>query len=286
MAIRTILACASGGTASDGTVEIACQIAKRFQAHLEGFHVRLDAKELLVHAGVGFGATVAADWVEQIMGDAGAQATKTRASFAAAAARHGLAMVEAPPASGASAAWREETGYASRVVARRARFFDLAVLGRSDRVMDEPHSDTIEETLMHSGRPLLLAPARPPAVLGETVAFGWNGSAAAVHALTAALPFLVGARAVFVIAIGGHHERSAEAVIAYLAWRGVAAQLRTADAIPGVGPGEQLLAAARDEGADLLVMGGYGRTPWREMLFGGATREVVGTSLLPLLLSH
>jgi nucleotide-binding universal stress UspA family protein len=36
----------------------------------------------------------------------------------------------------------------------------------------------------------------------------------------------------------------------------------------------------------LLVMGGYGHAPWREVLFGGATREVIGTSLLPVLLSH
>jgi len=50
--------------------------------------------------------------------------------------------------------------------------------------------------------------------------------------------------------------------------------------------GEQLLAGAREDGADLLVMGGYGHTPWRELLFGGATRAVVGTSLLPVLLSH
>ncbi len=53
-----------------------------------------------------------------------------------------------------------------------------------------------------------------------------------------------------------------------------------------VGPGEQVLAEARDEGADLLVMGGYGHRPWRELLFGGATRQVVGHSLLPVLLAH
>jgi nucleotide-binding universal stress UspA family protein len=36
----------------------------------------------------------------------------------------------------------------------------------------------------------------------------------------------------------------------------------------------------------LLVMGGYGRGPWREMFFGGATRELLAASLLPLLLVH
>jgi hypothetical protein len=54
----------------------------------------------------------------------------------------------------------------------------------------------------------------------------------------------------------------------------------------GVGAGQQLLAATRDQGADLLVMGGYGQMPWRQSLFGGATREIVGVSLLPVLLSH
>jgi nucleotide-binding universal stress UspA family protein len=56
--------------------------------------------------------------------------------------------------------------------------------------------------------------------------------------------------------------------------------------VPGAGAGQQLLSAAREENADLLVMGGYGRVPWREFLFGGATRDVVGVSLLPLLLTH
>ena len=53
-----------------------------------------------------------------------------------------------------------------------------------------------------------------------------------------------------------------------------------------VGVGEPLLAAARERATDLLVMGGYVQAPWRGLLFGGATREVVGTSLLPLLLYH
>ena len=56
--------------------------------------------------------------------------------------------------------------------------------------------------------------------------------------------------------------------------------------IPGTVPGQQLLSAAREEDADLLVMGAYGQVAWREFLFGGATREVVGVSLLPLLLAH
>jgi Universal stress protein family len=67
---------------------------------------------------------------------------------------------------------------------------------------------------------------------------------------------------------------------------GIKGQHRHVPSIPGTVPGQQLLSAARDEDADLLVMGAYGQVSWREFLFGGATREVVGVSLLPLLLAH
>ena len=286
MAIRSILACASGGTASEGMIEAACRLARRFEAHLEGFHVRPEPREMLMFAGDGFGLPLAGDWIDQFSSEAAARAAKAKAAFATAVARHRLAMAEASPKTKPSAAWREEAGYAPLLVSRRARFFDLAVLGRSERIDEQPYTDTVEETLIHSGRPILLAPARAPITLGDAVAFGWNGSPGAVRALAAALPLLTTARAVFVITIGDKHEESAAAVTEYLDWQGIAAIRRHIGSVLGAGPGEQLLAAARDQEADLLVMGGYGHMPWRETLFGGATREVIGTSLLPLLLSH
>ena len=165
MAIRTILACASGGTASDGAIELGCRLARRFEAHLEGLHVKPDLRDVLMYAGDGFGLALAGDWIEQFGAETAAKAAKIKAAFAAAAARQGLAMAEGPPKVGASAAWREETGYAPLAVSRRARFFDLVVLGRSDRIIDTPHSDTVEETLIQSGRPVLLAPAQVPSGL-------------------------------------------------------------------------------------------------------------------------
>jgi nucleotide-binding universal stress UspA family protein len=104
--------------------------------------------------------------------------------------------------------------------------------------------------------------------------------------LTASLPFLASARSVSIITIGDRHQGSAAALVEYLGWYGVAAKHRHLAAIEGAGAGEQLLSAAHEESANLLVMGGYGHVPWREFLFGGATREVVGSSLMPLLLTH
>jgi nucleotide-binding universal stress UspA family protein len=139
---------------------------------------------------------------------------------------------------------------------------------------------------MNSGRPVLLAPSTPPTNVGEAVAVGWNGSAEATRALAVSLPFLIGARIVSLITVGDKHQESAAALIEYLAWHGIKGQHRHVPSIPGTVPGQQLLSAAREEDADLLVMGAYGQVPWREFLFGGATREVVGVSLLPLLLAH
>ncbi|HUZ74594.1 MAG TPA: universal stress protein [Stellaceae bacterium] len=285
MPLRTIIAAVSGGTANDGAVEIALRLAKRFSAHVEAFHVRVDPRDIVMMASDGFGMPVSGEWIDQLIADAKTVADKTKAAFVAAAGRHGLPLADAPRPD-ASASWREEAGYAPVLVADRARFFDLVVLGRSERVVDRPHSDTIEETLIRSGRPVLLAPAKAPDKLGEAIALGWNGAAEAVHVLSASLTLLAAARDAVVVTVGDDAAASADSVLEYLAWHGIKARHRKVAPVAHVGPGEQVLAEARDEGADLLVMGGYGHRPWRELLFGGATRQVVGHSLLPVLLAH
>jgi len=287
MTFRTILAAASGGTASDGAIETACRLARRFKAHLEGFHVRADIRDYLMAVGGGIGMPVEGDFIDQFNVDVATLADKAKAAFAATTGRHAMPHTAKPAAAGASAAWREETGNAPALVARRARFFDLVVLGRSDRIIDQPYTDTVEQTLIHSGRPVLLAPAKPPASIGDNIAFGWNGSAQAVRALTATLPMMAAARTVTIITVGKNPEETCgDAVREYLAWHGISSNHRNVLPVAGAGPGPQLLSAARDEGADLLVLGAYGHQPWRELIFGGATRELVGFSLLPLLLVH
>jgi nucleotide-binding universal stress UspA family protein len=284
MSCKSILACASGGSASDGAIEVACRLARHFQTHLESFHVRVDPREVLL-AVAGSGMPIDGEWIDRMNADTEALAAKTKTAFMDAAERQGIPL-DKGTSGAASATWRQEIGNAPRLVSRRARFFDLVVLGRSDRVVGEPHSDTIEETLVHSGRPVLLAPTRAPTTLGEVIAIGWNGSPAAVRVLSASLPLLRMAKRVFIVTVGDKHEASAADVEKYLGWHSIAPVRRHVAAVSGVGPGEALLAAARDEGADLLAMGGFGHAPWRELLFGGATRDLVGTSLLPLLLSH
>lgn len=291
MEFRTILAAVSGGTASNGVIELAFRLARRFQSHVEAFHVRIDPRELVVLAADGFGTPLSGELIESASRASEATAAGARKLFDAARTRHGLPIEAEPQRPGsdpalllrASACWREETGYGSTKLADRARFFDLTVLGRSGRVVDEPYSDAVEEALLSSGRPVLIAPVEAPPAFGETISLAWNNSPESAKAVAAAMPLLRAARQVHVLSIG---ETGAAALAQHLAWYGVLAVPSAVDAVAGVGAGELVLAAARDRGADLLVMGGYSRAPWRQMLFGGATRQVVGTSRLPVLLSH
>ena len=291
MEYHTILAAVSGGKASAGVIELACRLARRFGSHLEAYHVRLDPRELVVVATDGLGTPLTADIIETATREAEAAATAARRMFTEAVKRHAIAWRSEPLPLGsdpalvrqASARWHEEEGYGAVKVADRARLFDLTILGRSGRVTDEAYSDAIEEALLSAGRPVLVAPAEAPAAFGETIALAWNDSPEAAKAVAAALPLLLQARQVHVLSVG---STAGAALAQHLAWYGIRATAEEVSAIKGVGPGELVLAAARDHACDLLVMGGYGRSPWREMLFGGATRDVIGRSLLPLLLSH
>ncbi|HEV2546546.1 MAG TPA: universal stress protein [Stellaceae bacterium] len=291
MEYRTILVAVSGGSASAGAVELACRLAHRFSSHLEAFHVRVDARELAFLPADGFSVPLSGNVIELAMEDAAANADRAKSIVDAAAKRHALPLQAAPPPLGLgfalsrqpSLAWHEETGYAPARVAARARLFDLLVLGRSGRVSDEPFGDAVEEALLESGRPVLLAPAEAPKVIGDTIALAWNDSPESAHVLAAAMPLLLKAKTVRVLSVG---DTGAPALAAHLAWYGIRAEAQDVYPVEGVGAGELVLAAARDANADLLVMGGYGHAPWREVLFGGATRAVIGTSLLPVLLSH
>lgn len=288
--VKTILAAASGGSASAGTIELACGLARRFDARLEGFHAKADPYDLLKYD-TAIGASFTDTFVEKFIADADRLAKTVEADFVATAKRHGMQVGPRPANAlprpiGASAVWNVETGYGPALVARRARFFDLAVLGRSGRVIEEPYSDAAEEALLRSGRPVLLAPAVAPTSIGDRIVIGWNGSAESVRAMTAALPFLAAARETIIVSVGDQHLESGRSAIDYLAWHDIKARHEAVVTAAGLGVGQQLLRTAAELGANLVAIGAYGHMPWRELLFGGATREVISASLMPVLLTH
>lgn len=288
MEIRTILVAVSGGGASEGAVETACRLARRFNSHLEGMHVAVEVH--VPHWPIAGSSTRALkDAVSREGKDAAAAA---RRIFDAAVSRHGLPLLgrasgdgRSSAGCGASARWREDSGLDTGAIGRRARLFDLIVLGRSSRAVRQLSSATIERALLEGGRPVLVAESRALDRLGETIALAWNDSPQAARALSAALPFMKSASRTHILCFG---DASMEELIEQLRWYGIQA---SGHRFPPLAQqraetGELLLGATRDCQADLLAMGAYGHAPWWEALFGGATHEVLRKDTFSILLAH
>jgi len=285
MTYRRILAAISGGSASQATTDVACRLAKNFEGNVEGFHVKWDAVAISAMTAGMLGLSVDGIALQRLVAESETMSRRAGETFRARAEKAGLV-----PFAGdrkiPSYGWHFGKGSAPEVVAREAILYDLIVLGRSDRVLDEPSSHVIEETLTKSGRPVLLTPSTAPAEIGQHAAIGWNDSPQAARAVTAALPLLMRAEKVTVITVGKEWSAGSASIIDYLGWHGIEAHHLEHARGRGKSTGARLIEQAETAGADLLVMGAFAHAPWQETLFGGASREALKASGLPILLTH
>lgn len=178
-------------------------------------------------------------------------------------------------------------------VSLEARYADLVVLGQVDtqEVLPGLMADFPEYVVMNGGRPVLLVPyAGRFAHVGGKVMVAWDGSMEASRAVVGALPMLRQAREVKVVVFNAeeqvnvHGQQPGADMALYLARHGV--KVDVLQETTQQDSGNALLSLAADLGADLLVMGCYAHTRFREMLLGGATRTVLASMTLPVLMSH
>jgi nucleotide-binding universal stress UspA family protein len=122
----------------------------------------------------------------------------------------------------------------------------------------------------------------------ETVLIAWNGGREASRALSAALPILKQAKLVIVVSVGDLKwgMQCVENVSSYLRLHGVPATQMRARESKDNEPEEELLEIAKKKDANLIVMGAYSRSRWREVILGGFTRYLLKNSQIPLLLAH
>ena len=187
--------------------------------------------------------------------------------------------------------WAETTEEPVRAFTRRAFCADLLVLGQPDpaaaTATDVP-ADFVESVLVGSGKPALVLPyVGAPEVIGDVALVAWKSSRESARALAASLPLLQRADQVHV-AMWDEDSESADPgpdVEAYLRAHGIVATLHR-DGKATADIGQYLLSMASDLGADLLVMGCYGHSRSREWVLGGATRSVLASMTLPVLMSH
>jgi nucleotide-binding universal stress UspA family protein len=287
--IKTILV-PTGGSDTDFVVfAAALAAAQLFRAHLEFFHVRVDAGEALRYSphatfARGRGLRNALDDQEQ---ESQARSRAGKQHFQNFCSRHRLKVSDTPgwPLS-VSASWHEEPGHEEEPFVTRARAHDLVVMARASRSNGLP-PDLLQLLLLGSGRPILLIPtATTPANLTGTIMICWKDAAEPTRAITAAMPLLAKAKRVIITNVEEHRpSANAAAVTHYLRWHGIRAKTQAIKAggrrIAGL-----LSSVAKDCAADLLVMGAYGRGPFQESIFGGCTQSVLEHADLPVFLFH
>ena len=261
-------------------------VAKAFGSHVAGVYVRPDPSEVLPYLGEGVSAGV----IQEIM-----DASREASNRAAAVARGTLDRLA--KAAGASTDQTAQAGDrclvpgARRIVGRSYRGRGAAFGPRHLRYArrceghDAAHGDGVgvdQRTQAPAARA-----AAPAAIVGAKVAIGWDGGAAAAHAVAAAIPMLARARGIEIINVtsGPIDTVQMDRLRDYLRLHGLAAVEH------GINPGGQstasaLVDAAQRAGAGLLVIGGYGHSRLRELVLGGVTRHVFANVTMPILMAH
>jgi nucleotide-binding universal stress UspA family protein len=147
-----------------------------------------------------------------------------------------------------------------------------------------------EPIIFESGRPVLLLPqtGRKPFAL-NTATVAWDFSRPAARAVADALPLLAQAKRVHIVTVTNEKridtKRSGPELAKHLARHGVEVILDTVDAA-GRTVAHALEAALTSHDSDLLVMGAFGHSRFRQFVLGGATLSMMSHPPLPVLLSH
>lgn len=278
------------GAATDGPVfSTALMAARLLPAHMEFLHVRTDVQATLtalatadMGGGVGY-----SEILETLERETASRQKAAELAFRDFCEKEQVPCSAEPAAALPSAEWRMETGDEPTYLAEHGRSADMLVIGRA-RNGDDVAMDVLEAALMGTGRPVLIAPPQPRGKLASVVAIAWKDRPESARAVASALPFLQKADRVVILSVaeeGGADEASCERLRHALSWHNA----KTATQLLKHGDRlavDVLLEAAGKAGADMLVMGGYGHSRVREVIFGGFTRSVLSHADLPVLMAH
>jgi nucleotide-binding universal stress UspA family protein len=184
-----------------------------------------------------------------------------------------------------------EFGAAGSVIGLRARHADVCIVARPSRTNKESAQAILEAALFESGRPVIIVPPEwQGSRIGKHILFAWKPTREAARALADADELILGAERVSVVTVDarpsrGYGEQPGADIAAHLAYRGATVDLFNLDSA-GRSETDAILSQALAVGADLIVMGGYGRPRLSEFIFGGVTREILKAASIPILMAH
>jgi nucleotide-binding universal stress UspA family protein len=278
--MKTILIPTEDHDAMPAVLEAARLIAERFGSYMEGFAVHPAPADFVAVDPVS-SLTIASthdddEEVERV-------AQRLFDNF-----MRGHGVPEAQPGPAVySHRWVRSGALGDAFIGSHGRLFDLIAVGRPGRAPNDPRMPPLEAALFESGRPVLIAPSAVPKVIGRNVLIAWNGSTEQTRTTAFVLPLLYMAETVTLLSVEGGMTPgpTGDAFAQYLRLNGIAVTAVTV----GLGKrttGEVILDYAKSQGCDLLVKGAYTQSRLRQMVFGGATRHILATATLPVLMAH
>ena len=150
----------------------------------------------------------------------------------------------------------------------------------------------VEQVVLYSARPTLILPFSGHFdTVGSNVMVAWDDSREAARALSDALPLLRLAKHVQVVSwseAGADCDKMLrprlDDLSHWLMRQGVLADFCVE--MTDIDIADAMLSHAADSNTDLIVMGAYGHARWTERVLGGATRGLLATMTVPVLMSH
>jgi nucleotide-binding universal stress UspA family protein len=280
MAFKTVLVHVDGSAHLDVRVEAASQIALAQNAHLIGLATTGASRFLFQAAPVNPAGPAVAPYLALLQ----QRAEDACSRFENIARRVGVASYERritdlDPADGLSL---------------QGRYCDLVVMGQQD---PDESSFTADPNfpgyaILHCGSPALMIPyAARFGTIGHQALVAWNASVEATRAVHSAIPLLQRSKMVDVAIFNPERQAGTlfgdppgSGIESYLARHHVKADVHRDTTDMDVG--DALLSLAAQLGSDLLVMGCYGHSRFRETLLGGATRTMLESMTVPVLMAH
>jgi nucleotide-binding universal stress UspA family protein len=288
MSYKSILTVVTNPATAEASVSAAAHMALGFDAHLEVMALGVDQSQV-GYAYIGAGAVLTEFSLERAEADARAAADAATAVLAGMdpTLRYSVETVVA------------EMGSLTAVVGNAASFVDLVVQCRPYNGQQNYKAEAIVEAALFEGRAAVLI--IPETLIGKTnklkylatprrVLLAWNQSSEALAAAKRALPLLKQADLVDVTVVdpparGPERSDPGGLLCQYLVRHGVKAQVSVlAKTMPKIS--DVLARHVLEEGCDMMVMGAYGHSRLREAVLGGATRAVLETATIPVLMAH
>ncbi len=274
--IRDILVNLSQGQEKDATTQYAVSLAAAFGAHLTGIAVAYEMDVPPFYMGA-----LPTDFIDAQLVQNRTLADETAARFSSLATAAGITHdVRTMPAT---------LGIAADTFSRMARLYDLTIVPQPNPDAPGPEAVIAESVLTEAGRAVLIVPyVQTKPFAAERAVVAWDGGRPSARALNESLSLLHRAKHVQVFRVTSEDDTDEDdqEVLRHLARHNLKAELRKLPATSSVPIAASILNEVSDQGADLLVMGGYGHSRLRQLVWGGVTSEILSSMTVPVFMAH